>query len=235
MSLKVKIFSDGANLASILELSKNPLIRGFTTNPSLIKKAGISDYLPFCKEVLSHVKDKPISFEVFADDFQEMKRQAMLLTNLADNVYVKIPITNCEGEASTPLIQELSHHGVKLNVTAVLTLKQVWEGCQALREGAPSVISIFAGRIADTGHDPEPLMRAAIQICRSTGPRIEVLWASCREVYNIAQANNVGCDIITVPPDLIEKVPLFGKDLNLLSLETVRMFKKDADAAGFTL
>lgn len=233
--MNIKIFSDGADLASMLEMAKNPLITGLTTNPSLMKKAGISDYRAFSKEVLTHIKDKPISFEVFADEPKEMRRQAMEIAGWGENVYVKIPITNTEGVSTTPLIKELAQQKVKMNVTAILTLSQVIETCQALKGGAPSIVSVFAGRIADTGRDPIPLMQAALEICRTTDSQIELLWASSREVLNVVQADTIGCHIITVTKDIIQKLPMLGKDLSLLSLDTVRTFKKDADSAGFTL
>jgi len=234
-SLKVKVYSDGANLDAMLEMSRNPAIGGLTTNPTLMKKAGLTDYRAFAKEVLAGIKDKPISFEVFSDDLVDMKRQALELASWGPNVYVKIPVTNSEGVSTAPLIRELAAAGVKLNVTAILTLEQVLTVCEALDPKVPAVVSVFAGRIADTGRDPMPLMAAALQICRSRGPSIELLWASCREVYNVVQADQVGCDIITVAPEMIAKLSMFGKDLAALSLDTVRMFKKDAEAAGFKL
>jgi transaldolase len=234
-SLKVKVYSDGADHASMLEMAKNPLIKGLTTNPTLMKKAGIANYTQFCQGILKDIKDKPISFEVFTDDLSEMKRQALEITKWADNVYVKIPITNTEGTSTVPLIKELSHQGIKLNVTAILTLEQVLNTAQALKGGAPSVVSVFAGRIADTGRDPKPLMAAALEICRSADPKMELLWASCREAYNIIEADQVGCDIITVAPEFIKKMSMFGKDLAALSLDTVRMFRNDAVAAGYSL
>ncbi len=235
MSHKLKIYSDGADRASMLEMSKNPKVEGLTTNPSLMRKAGITDYVGFCKDILSQITDKPISLEVFADEFPEMRRQAMEINSWGKNVYVKIPITNSKGQSSVELIQDLANQKVKLNVTALFTLKQVWETCQALKNGAPSVVSVFAGRIADTGRDPMPMMRASLEMCRSTGSHLELLWASTREVFNIKQAEEVGCDIITVPFDLIKKMSLFGQDLTQMSLETVQTFKKDAESAGFKI
>lgn len=234
-SYSVKIYSDGADLGSMLEMAKNPQIQGMTTNPTLMKKAGITDYRKFCQEVLSQIKDKPISFEVFADEFSEMRRQALEINNWGKNVYVKIPVTNSEGRFSYELIRELSHQGVKLNVTAILTLDQTLKTCQVLQGGAPSVVSVFAGRIADTGRDPIPLMEAAREICVGTDKNIELLWASTREVLNIAQADQAGCHIITVPFDILKKMSMIGKDLTALSLETVQMFKKDAESAGYKL
>ena len=232
---KLKIFADGAALAPMLELAKNPRIAGFTTNPTLMRKAGISDYRAFAREVLAAIRDKPISFEVFADEWADMKRQAREIATWGDNVYVKIPITNTRREPAAPLIRELTDVGVKLNVTAICTLDQVRETAQALRGGAPSVVSVFAGRIADTGRDPIPLMREALTICREAGRGIELLWASPRELLNIVQAAEIGCDIITVTHDVLAKLPTIGKDLATFSLETVQMFHRDASAAGFQL
>jgi transaldolase len=232
---RIKIFADGASLASMLEAAGDPRIAGFTTNPTLMRKAGVTDYLAFAKQVLAQIRDKPISFEVFADELPEMKRQALEIATWGENVYVKIPITNTRRETATPLVRELSAAGVKLNVTAICTLEQVRETVQALKGGAPSVVSVFAGRIADTGRDPVPLMKEALQICRAATSRIELLWASPRELLNIVQAAEVGCDIITVTPDLFKKLELVGKDLGTFSLETVQMFYRDAQAAGFKL
>ena len=232
---RVKIFSDGADKQAMLEMNQNPLVQGLTTNPTLMKKSGVTDYVRFCKEILNEIKVKPISFEVFADDFKEMKRQALEIASWGENVYVKIPITNSEGESSLGLINDLSQSGVKLNVTAVLTLEQSWGACQALKGGAPSILSVFAGRIADTGRDPLPLMQASLEMCLSTDKNIELLWASSREVLNIVQADQMGCHIITATTDLIKKMAQFNKDLSQLSLETVRMFKSDAESAGFSL
>ena len=232
---KVKIYSDGADKKAMLEMYQNPIVKGLTTNPSLMKKSGITDYVTFCKDILTDIKTKPISFEVFADHFTEMKRQALEIASWGKNVYVKIPITNSEGESSLPLIKELSLSGVKLNVTAVLTLEQSWGACQSLKGGAPSILSIFAGRIADTGRDPVPLMQAAVELCRATDSNIELLWASSREALNIVQADQMGCHIITATTDLIKKISMFNKDLTELSLDTVRMFKTDAESAGYSL
>jgi len=233
--LKIKIYSDGADKASMLSMAKNPLVKGLTTNPSLMKKAGVSDYPTFCKEILSQIQDKPISFEVFADDFAQMKRQAMEIKGWGKNVYVKIPITNSHAESCLPLIDELAHSGVSLNVTAVMTVGQAKSACEVLKGGAPSILSVFAGRIADTGRDPMPIMLASLDLCRSSGRTTELLWASTRESFNIVQADQMGCDIITVPFDIIKKLNLFGKDLSELSLDTVKAFKADADQAGFHL
>lgn len=232
---KIKIFCDGATLPALLEMYKNPRISGFTTNPTLMRKAGITNYEEFAKEVLKHIPDRPISFEVFADDFGEMQRQALMIAGWGKNVYVKVPITNTKGESAIPLVRELSHSGVKLNVTALCTVDQVRATAEALKGGAPSVISVFAGRIADTGRDPIPLMQEALTLCRANGESIELLWASPRELLNIVQADQVGCHIITVTPDLLKKLDTIGKDLAEFSLDTVKMFHNDAQAAGFKL
>ena len=232
---RIKIFADGASLPSMLASARDPRIAGFTTNPTLMHKAGLTDYRAFAHEVLAAIKDKPISFEVFADEIPEMRRQAREIATWGDNVYVKIPITNTRREPASGLIRELSTAGVKLNVTAICTLEQVRDTAQALKGGAPSVVSVFAGRIADTGRDPIPLMKEALQICRAAAPSIELLWASPRELLNMIQAAEVGCDIITVTPDLFKKLELVGKDLGEFSLETVQMFYRDAQPAGFKL
>jgi transaldolase len=222
------------------EAARDPRIAGFTTNLTLMRKAGVADYRAFAKEVLAAIRDKPISFEVFADDADGMRLQARELASWGDNVYVKVPVTNTLGAPMTALVRELAAAGVKLNVTAICTLEQVREVAAALAGGAPSVISVFAGRIADTCRDPIPLMREALGICRAadraSGARgIELLWASPREVLNIAQAAEIGCDIITVTPDLLAKLALHGKELAAFSLETVQMFYRDAQAAGYKL
>ena len=232
---KIKIYSDGADKASMLEMAAQPHIQGLTTNPTLMKKAGITDYKSFCLDILTHIKTKPLSFEVFTDDISEMKRQALEIAKWGTNVYVKIPITNSEGISTSALVKDLAHQGVKLNVTAILTMDQIYQTVQALKGGAPSIVSVFAGRIADTGRDPSPIMAAAADLCRSVGKDIELLWASSRETLNIVQAELAGCHIITATPDIIKKVSMFNKDLTQLSLETVRMFKNDAEAAGFKL
>jgi transaldolase len=234
----IRIFADGASVASMLEAAGDPRISGFTTNPTLMRKAGVSDYAAFAREVLGRIRDKPISFEVFADDTAGMRRQAREIAAWGDNVYVKVPVTNTRGEPCTDLVRELAADGVKLNVTAICTLDQVRDIAGALAGGPPSVISVFAGRIADTGRDPIPLMRDALAICRAQSPidrRIELLWASPREVLNIVQAADIGCDIITVTSDLLAKLALFGKELAAFSLETVQMFHRDAEAAGYKL
>jgi transaldolase len=231
---EIKVFLDGADRAMMLDALRNPLVQGFTTNPTLMRQAGVKDYRAFAREMLGQIR-KPISFEVFSDEFGEMARQAMEIKSWADNVYVKIPITNSMGVSSIPLIQDLSHEGVKLNVTAVLTPDQIKESCRALKGGAPSILSVFAGRIADAGYDPMPLMKDASRCCAETDDRIELLWASSREVLNVVQAEVSGCRIITMTPALIGKMSNFRKDLGQVSLETVQMFKSDADAAGFKL
>jgi transaldolase len=231
----VKIFADGADRASMLELVKNPLVKGLTTNPSLMKKSGVRDYKAFCLDILSHIKTHPISFEVFADDFKEMHRQALEIKSWGSNVYVKIPITNSLGKSSIELIKTLSHQGVKLNVTALFTFEQVTETVRALTGGAPSIVSVFAGRVADTGRDPMPLMKASVELCKAADKNIELLWASSRELFNVVQADIAGCHIITCTTDIIKKMSLLNKDLTDLSLETVQTFKADAESAGFQL
>jgi transaldolase len=234
-SLKVQIYADGADKNGILDLYAKPYIKGLTTNPTLMKKVGISDYEAFAKDILKSVTAKPISLEVFSDDFTEMKRQALKIASWGDNVYTKIPITNSHGESALPLIKELAQQGVKLNITALLTLEQVAGVAAALNPSVPSVVSVFAGRIADTGVDPMPLMRASRALLAGQ-PKAELLWASVREVLNIVQAEESGCDIVTVPHDILAKAAkMLGQDLTELSLDTVRMFAKDAAAAGFTL
>ncbi|MEI7730047.1 MAG: transaldolase [Verrucomicrobiota bacterium] len=233
--LKVKIFADGADKAGILQLNANPLIQGMTTNPTLMRKVGIKDYEAFARDVLHGVTVKPISFEVFSDDFADMRRQALKIAAWQSNVYVKIPITNTRGESSLPLIRDLAQQGVKLNITAILTLSQVAGVAQALNPQVPSVVSVFAGRIADTGVDPMPLMRAALALLGGQ-PKAELLWASVREVFNIFQADEAGCAIVTVPHDILGKaLKMTGMDLTALSLDTVKMFDTDAKAAGFSL
>src|SRR5256714_11959939 len=233
LDLPVKIFADGADLHGIAELSRRPYIHGLTTNPTLMRKVGLTDYESFAKAVLKEVKSKPISFEVFSDDFPEMRRQALKIRDWQDNVYVKIPITNTKSESALPLIAELAKEGVKVNVTAILTIEQVEGVARALRNEVPSVVSVFAGRIADTGVDPLPIMKKSLDILTSL-PTAELLWASVREVLNIFQADACGCHIVTVPHDILAKATkLGGTDLKELSLDTVRMFYQDAVAAGF--
>lgn len=230
-----KIYADGANKKSILELDKNPLISGFTTNPTLMKKDLVIDYKSFALDVLNEIKTKPISFEVFADDMENMKRQALEIASWGKNVYVKIPITNTKDESTADLVNTLSHSGVKVNVTAVFTLKQVSLMTEALKGGEASVISVFAGRIADCGIDPVPVMIKALEKCMKTDEKIELLWASPRELLNISQAIDINCNIITVSHDLLAKLYLFGKDLEEYSLETCLMFYNDAKKAGYLL
>jgi transaldolase len=232
--LAVKIFADGADKAAMLELYSKPWIKGFTTNPTLMNKAGIRDYEAFARDILGCIKDRSISFEVFADEFDEMERQAHIIKSWGDNVYVKIPVTNTRQEPALDLICRLSHAGVKLNVTAILTLAQVRDVVRALGGGAPAYVSVFAGRIADTGRDPLPLMMAAVEMVE-TYPGLELIWASPRELLNVIQADDIGCHIITVTPDVLKKLDLVGKDLAEYSLDTVKMFYNDARKSGFTL
>ena len=234
-TLKIHIYADGADKAGILELYAKPYIKGLTTNPTLMKKAGIKDYEAFAKDVLLTVTAKPISLEVFSNDFSEMKRQALKIAGWGKNVYVKIPITNSRGETAIPLIRELSHQGVQLNITAILTLEQVRAVAAALDPKVPSVVSIFAGRIADTGVDPMPIMRESRKILAGQ-PKAELLWASVREVLNIVQAEQSGCHIVTVQHDILAKAAkLLSMDLATLSLDTVKMFANDAASAGYQL
>lgn len=232
--LKIKLFADGANLAQILQAHANPLIKGFTTNPTLMRSAGVSDYEGFAHKVLESVTDKPISFEVFADEFSEMERQAHKIANWGDNVYVKIPVTNTRRESSMELVRRLSQSGVKVNVTAVLTLDQVRAAAEALAGGSQAVISVFAGRIADTGRDPVPIMATAVDLVRAV-PNIEIIWASPRELLNIFQADDVGCHIITATDNVLGKLGIVGKNPDDYSLETVVMFHTDAVRSGYQL
>jgi transaldolase len=232
--LNVKIFADGADLDAILALDANPRVKGFTTNPTLMWKAGLTDYEEFAKRLLEQITDKPISFEVFADDADEMRRQANKIARWGKNVYVKIPVSTTDGESMAPLVRELSEGGVNVNVTALFTTAQVELITEAVKDGAPSYISVFAGRIADAGIDPMPIMARSVDIMVAA-PRSELIWASPREVLNVVQADQVGCHIITVTHDLLKKVDSLGKDLDQFSLETVQMFHRDAVAAGFSL
>ncbi|PYI94249.1 MAG: transaldolase [Verrucomicrobia bacterium] len=235
VDLPIKIFADGADREGIASLNAKPYIQGMTTNPTLMRKVGVADYEKFAREVLEVVKEKPISFEVFSDEFPEMRRQALMIGKWQENVYVKIPITNTCGDSALPLITELCAEGVKLNITAILTREQVQGVAKAVNREIPCVVSVFAGRVADTGVDPVPLMKDSLQMLRDL-PQAELLWASVREVLNIFQAAQCGCDIVTVPHDILDKVAkLGGMDLAELSLDTVRMFHKDAVAAGFKL
>ncbi|WP_136287522.1 transaldolase [Streptococcus pyogenes] len=232
--LNVKVFSDGAVLETMLKDLQTGLVTGFTTNPSLMKKAGISSYIGFAKEVLAKITDYPVSFEVFADDLASMEKEAEKIASLGDNVYVKIPVTTSTGESTCPLIQKLSAKGIKLNVTAIFTIEQTQAVVDHLTAGVPAIVSVFAGRIADTGVDPMPIMKEALRICRQK-EEVELLWASPRETYNIYQADQLGVDIITCTTDLIAKLPLQGKDLEDYSLETVQMFLKDSTSLGFKI
>jgi transaldolase len=233
-TLRVKLFADGADKAGMLEMYRKPMIKGFTTNPTLMRKAGISDYRAFAREVLCAIPDRPISFEVFSDEFDEMERQAREIAQWGENVYVKIPVTNTRAESSEAVIRSLTRAGIKVNVTALLTLDQVRRVSDALAGGAPACVSVFAGRVADTGRDPVPLMAAAVELLRPQ-PDIELIWASPRELLNIFQADAVGCHIITATNDILGKLPLVGKDLHEYSLDTVKMFRGDAVKAGFSL
>jgi transaldolase len=232
--LRVKIFADGADLDTLLNLYANPLIRGFTTNPTLMNKAGIKDYEKFSRDLLMAIPDRPISLEVFADELDEMERQARKISSWGNNVYVKIPITTTKKESTLPLVGQLSQDGIKVNVTAVMTWKQILKSMWSMRDGAPGYVSVFAGRIADTGRDPLELMKMAVR-CARYYPNVEVIWASPRELLNIFQANAISCHIITATNDILKKLPLVGKDLGKYSLETVKMFYNDAKASGYTL
>jgi len=232
--LKVKIFADGADLKSMLALAKSPHVKGFTTNPSLMRKAGVTDYAAFARDVLKAIPDRPVSFEVFADEPEEMEAQAREIATWGANVYVKIPVMNTKGVSTGPLIARLAKHGVALNVTAIFTLDQVRAVTEALDIATPAVVSVFAGRIADTGVDPMPMMRESARIMRAK-PRSELLWASPRELLNIYHADDCGCHIITVQPDVLSKLGLIGKSLDEYSLETVKVFYQDAMAAGYRI
>ncbi len=232
--LKVKLFADGADLAGMKEMYANPLIKGFTTNPTLMRKAGVQDYKAFARQVLEAIPDRPISFEVFADEFDEMERQAREIASWGKNVSVKIPVTNTKRQSAGPLIERLSGAGVALNVTALTSLEQVRAVTERLAPQTPAIISVFAGRIADTGRDPVPLMAEAVSIMRAR-PKAELIWASPRELLNIFQADTVGCHIITATNDILKKLALVGKDLEEYSLETVQMFHMDAQAAGYRI
>lgn len=233
-ALSIKVFSDGAVLETMLHDLNSGLVTGFTTNPSLMKKAGITSYIGFAKDVLKEITDYPVSFEVFADDLEGMEQEARRIAALGDNVYVKIPVTNSKGECTAPLIDRLTAEGIKVNVTAIFTVEQVREVVDALKNGTPAVVSVFAGRIADTGLDPMPIMQEALAICRQK-EGVELLWASPRETFNIYQADSLGVDIITCTSDLIKKLELKDKDLTEYSLETVQMFLRDSSSLGFTI
>ncbi len=233
-ALRVRLFADGADLGVIRQMATNPVIKGFTTNPTLMRKAGVADYAAFAREVLAVVPDRPISFEVFSDEFDEMAAQAMEIASWGPNVFVKIPVSNTRGEFSGLLIRRLTEAGVQVNVTAVMTVAQVRDVAACLSAGVASCVSVFAGRIADTGVDPMPIVRDAVELLRPL-PLAEVIWASPRELLNVFQADEVGCQIITATSDVLSKLSLVGKDLGQYSLETVEMFRRDAVAAGFTI
>jgi len=232
--LTVKIFADGAEKAGMLEMYAKPYIKGFTTNPTLMHKAGLTDYRAFARDILAAIPDRPISFEVFSDEFGDMERQAREIATWGDNVYVKIPVTNTRREPAYDLVRRLAGEGVKLNITAIMTIDQVRNVVDAVKDGAPSCVSVFAGRIADTGRDPVPIMSECVSILK-TAPRAELIWASPRELLNIMQADAIGCHIITVTNDILKKLALVGKDLGDYSLDTVKMFFDDGRKAGFTL
>jgi len=234
MKLKLKLFADGADKKGMLEMYANPLISGFTTNPTLMKAAGVTDYKSFAKDILTYIKNKPISFEVFSDEFDEMEKQALEIASWADNIYVKIPISNTKSESSVDLIDILSAKNVKINVTAMMTVAQVQSVLHALSKGPGSYVSVFAGRIADAGLDPLPIMNEVVGILKDY-PNIELIWASPRELYNVVQANEIGCDIITATNNILRKLPTLGKDLNQFSLETVKMFYDDATEVGYSI
>jgi transaldolase len=230
----IKIFADGAVLDDVSKLLAHGVVRGFTTNPTLMAKAGIKDYLGFARQFLAASNKLPVSFEVFADDHDNMVRQAKILSGLGENVYVKIPVTNTKGESSRDAIAELSREGVKLNVTAVFTPRQIEHVLSAFEPRATAIISVFAGRIADAGVDPQPIIKTAVDMAHNM-PNIEILWASCREIYSVVLAAEVGCQIITVPNDMLKKLEMFGRDLTDISLDTVKMFYNDASSSGFRL
>ena len=230
--LKIKIFADGANVTEMKKVYSEGIVRGFTTNPTLMKKDGVKDYVVFAKDVLSEIKTMPISFEVFTDDFESMERQAREIGSWGDNVFIKIPITNTKGEPSYELIKKLSNDGMKLNVTAILTLEQIENVAKSINEKTPAIVSLFAGRIADTGRDPIPYIKESIKILEGNA-NAELLWASSRELLNIFQAEECGCHIITVTNDLLKKLQMVNKDLKELSLDTVKMFYNDASSAGY--
>ncbi|MBS7578169.1 MULTISPECIES: transaldolase [unclassified Enterococcus] len=233
-NFKIELYSDGAVIEDMVAMKSQGNITGFTTNPTLMKKAGIDNYIEFAHEALSQVGDLPISFEVFADDFETMEKEALKLASLGDNVFVKIPITNTLGESAIPLIRKLSEKNLKLNITAILTKEQVIATVDALKAGTENIVSVFAGRIADTGINPEPLMTEAVELCKAKR-KTKLLWASTRELYNIVQADQLGVDIITVPPEILAKLKMYQMDLKELSLETVKMFNQDVKNLGFSI
>jgi transaldolase len=233
-NLHIKIFADGADITDISKLAKNPIIKGFTTNPTLMRKAGVVDYRSFASEVLSIVPDRPVNFEVFSDEFPEMEQQALELASWGSNVYVKIPVTNTRGEFCGPLIQRLSSSGVQINVTALMTAEQVEMVAACLSHDTRSIVSVFAGRVADSGRDPMPIMARSVELLKQN-PNAELIWASPRELLNIFQADSIGCHIITATSDVLAKLHIIGKDLDTYSLETVQMFRNDAVAAGYDI
>ena len=230
----IKLYADGADMEGMIEEYNKGIASGFTTNPTLMKKAGVKNYDEFAKAVLKAIPDLPISFEVFSDDFSGMEREARKIACWGENVYIKIPVTDTKGESTAPLVKKLSHDGLKLNVTAILTVDQVKTVVKVLSPATPSIVSVFAGRIADTGIDPMPIMKESVKILRSN-PKAELLWASTRELLNLIQAESCGCHIITITNDILKKLPLVGKDLHELSLDTVQMFHSDAKAAGYKI
>jgi transaldolase len=232
--LKIKLYADGADKAGMLEMYRNPMVKGFTTNPTLMRRAGITNYQTFARDILKAIPDRSISFEVFADEFNEMEEQAHQIASWGENVMVKIPITNTRGQSAAPLIKRLSAAGIRMNITALLTLKQVEEVAHVLAKNTPAYVSVFAGRVADTGIDPVPVMEKSLEILADL-PRAELLWASPRELLNVYQANDMGCHIITATNDILSKLVMVGKDLTEYSLDTVKMFYKDATAAGYSI
>lgn len=232
--LKIDIYADGADIEQMKRVYSEGLVKGFTTNPTLMKKAGVKDYKSFAKEAADHIKDLPLSFEVFADDFETMGKEALVLSVIGDNVYVKIPVTNTKGESSAPLIKRLSDKGIKLNITAVFTIEQVKTVLEALNRNTPSIVSIFAGRITNAGVDAEPVIAETKRLCLEHG-RSKVLWASSRELFNIIQAERSGADIITITDDLLQSLKTIGRDLNDYSLDTVKMFYNDGKALGYKI
>jgi transaldolase len=233
-NLKIKIFADGADLSEMCQLSRDPIIKGFTTNPTLMHNAGVSDYERFAQEVLAAIPDRPICFEVFSDDFGEMERQALKIASWGDNVFVKLPVTNTYGDSAAPLICRLSRLGIQLNITALMTLDQVIEVSRAMSLCPAGFVSVFAGRIADTGRDPVPMMRDAVEVLNDH-PNLQLIWASPREILNIFQADAIGCHVITATRDILNKLSIIGKNLEEYSLETVKMFRDDAVRAGFSI
>ena len=233
-NLKIAVYADGADIDGMMKMYQEGFVRGFTTNPSLMKKAGVKSYTEFAREVVRRIPDLPISLEVFADDFELMEKEALVLSSYGDNVFVKIPVTNSKGESSIPLISRLSDKGVNLNITAIFTVEQVKKTLGALEKDTRNIISVFAGRIADAGVDPEVIMKEVSGLCQER-PGTQSLWASCRELFNIIQAERCGTDIITVTNDLLAKLNLFGKDLEKFSLETVQMFERDGRSLGFSI